>query len=109
MLGRSTVVSKRFAARAYDWAAVAKKLPSPEARAALVELRSASDTARAATAASAKPVEPIDWAFYKKNITMAPGIVEELQKEYESMKLPTYVNEQVRIAIICTALLLRGK
>lgn len=34
-----------------------------------------------------KEVEPIDWAYWKTQIS-APGVVDEMQKEYESLKFP---------------------
>lgn len=38
---------------------------------------------------SANPETPpkIDWAYYKKNIAI-PGLVDKLQKEYESFMVP---------------------
>ncbi|GBG34082.1 ATP synthase subunit d, mitochondrial [Hondaea fermentalgiana] len=90
MLSRTGTVGRQFAARSFDFAAMAKKLQTPSARAELAQLRSLFEDYKKQAVAASKPVEPIDWAYYKKNLTVNAKLVEEIEKEYNAVSFPAY-------------------
>mmetsp|Transcript_7530 Transcript_7530/g.11260 ORF Transcript_7530/g.11260 Transcript_7530/m.11260 type:complete len:169 (+) Transcript_7530:124-630(+) len=90
---RGAVVGRRFANRGMDFAKAHSKLSSAAARSELAQLRSMYEEINHKVKEASKPVEAIDWAYYKENISSNKDLVATFQKEYESMELPSYTNE----------------
>ncbi|EFN76951.1 ATP synthase subunit d, mitochondrial [Harpegnathos saltator] len=76
----------RKAIKAINWAALLEKIPETE-KAAYAAFKAKSDQHLRRMAAYPEEYPKIDWAFYKKNISM-PGLVDKFQKEYESFSVP---------------------
>lgn len=78
----------RTRAMRFEW----KKLVTPLTPKAVVAEWQAKDSEIQTKLAEARgtslTVEPIDWAYWKTQIT-TPGVVEQMQKDYEALKFPT--------------------
>mmetsp|Transcript_13537 Transcript_13537/g.34400 ORF Transcript_13537/g.34400 Transcript_13537/m.34400 type:complete len:167 (-) Transcript_13537:72-572(-) len=89
---RNGVVARRFAARAFDFAKTASKVSSASARSDLAQLKAAQDDAMHQVKEAQKPVQPIDWAYYRENISV-PGVVDAFEKDFKNLSLPSFEND----------------
>ncbi|XP_050447174.1 ATP synthase subunit d, mitochondrial-like [Cataglyphis hispanica] len=76
----------RRAIKAINWAALAERIPETE-RNAFAAFKAKSDQHLRRMAANPETPPKIDWAYYKKNITLS-GLVDKFQKEYEAFVVP---------------------
>ncbi|KAL6259421.1 hypothetical protein P5V15_009344 [Pogonomyrmex californicus] len=76
----------RRAIKAINWSALAEKIPETE-KTAFAAFKAKSDQHLRRMNSNPETPPKIDWAFYKKNISV-PGLVDKFQKEYESFKVP---------------------
>lgn len=80
------MASKRIAQSAVNWAAIAERVP-PSQRLQFNAFKSRSDKYMRAVLANPAESPKIDWAAYKKNVSVA-GLVDNFQKQYEALKVP---------------------
>lgn len=80
------MASRRISQSAVNWAAIAERVP-PAQRIQFNAFKSRSDKYLRAVLANPEQAPKIDWAVYKKNVAVA-GMVDNFQKQYESLKIP---------------------
>ncbi|KAH0947456.1 hypothetical protein HN011_006433 [Eciton burchellii] len=76
----------RRAIKSINWTALVERIPETE-RTAYAAFKAKSDEYLRRMNAHPESPPKIDWAYYKKNISVS-GLVDKFQKEYESFKVP---------------------
>ena len=76
----------RKAIKTINWAALAERIPESE-KTALAAFRAKSEQHLRRMVANPESPPKIDWSYYKKTVT-APGLVDQFQKQYETLSIP---------------------
>ncbi|XP_034936099.1 ATP synthase subunit d, mitochondrial-like [Chelonus insularis] len=89
---------------AINWSGIAERLAEND-KPIFAAFRSKSDGFLRRMNDFPETVPAIDWEYYRKNVTL-PGLVDNFQKQYESLKIPypedkytSHVEEQEKIAM----------
>ena len=76
----------RKAIKSINWAALAERIPESE-KTALAAFRAKSEKHLQRMVANPESPPKIDWSYYKKSVT-TPGLVDQFQKQYETLSIP---------------------
>lgn len=79
------MASRRIAQSSVNWAAIAERVPANQ-RIQFNGFKSRSDKYLRAVLSNPSESPKIDWAAYRKNISVA-GFVDTFQKQYEALKV----------------------
>ncbi|XP_055690830.1 ATP synthase subunit d, mitochondrial [Lutzomyia longipalpis] len=80
------MAARRVTQSSINWAGLAERVPANQ-KANFVAFKSKSDKYLRSVQANPENAPKIDWARYKQAIPV-PGLVENFQKQYESLKVP---------------------
>lgn len=80
------MATRRIAKSSIDWAALAERVPANQ-KTNFTLFKTKSDKYLRSVMANPETVPTIDWAYYKKRVAIA-GLVDNFQKQYESVKVP---------------------
>eukprot|EP00052_Salpingoeca_macrocollata_P013769 m.107553 g.107553 ORF g.107553 m.107553 type:complete len:158 (-) comp19050_c3_seq2:32-505(-) len=79
------MAGRQVGKKVFDWAALSARLPL-SSRGELAALRTQYTALRTNLEKYPEEVKPIDWNHYK-TVIKSPGLVDEMQKAYESIKI----------------------
>ncbi|XP_074870579.1 ATP synthase peripheral stalk subunit d, mitochondrial [Carettochelys insculpta] len=86
------MASRRVALKAIDWVAFAERVP-PSQRTVFNALKTYSDALSSKLASLPEKPPAIDWTYYKTAVAKT-GLVDELEKKYNALKVPEPVDTQ---------------
>ncbi|CAO1421182.1 unnamed protein product [Diamesa hyperborea] len=79
-------MSRRIAQSAVNWASIAERVPANQ-KAMYAAFKSKSDKYMRSVLANPETPPKIDWESYKKSVPVS-GMVDNFQKQYDSLKVP---------------------
>lgn len=78
--------ARRVGQRVFDWVRIASRVPE-EARMDFSAFRARHEACRASLSALSERPEPIDWAYYRRNISL-PNLVDSFEQQFEAVSIP---------------------